>query len=110
MLCASGVSFIIDPMNRKSALAALQTISAKVHTCTQNEVSPEVVECLESASKKLFEAVQGDAYARECTNTLVVYVRVGLLGGTSKSISYRRDILESVKTLYSYISRRLDPL
>ncbi len=95
-------------MNKKSALSALHTISEKVHTCTQNEVSSEVVACLESASKKLFEAVQGDAYAKDCTNTLVVYVRAGFLGGSSKSSSYRKDILEAVETLSSYISQQPD--
>ena len=99
---------MLSTMNRESALAALQTINAKVSICTQNEISPEIVESIESASKKLFEAVQGDAYAQERTNTLVVFVRAAFLDGTSKSISYRQDILESVKTLYSYISRLPD--
>jgi len=97
-------------MNRKSALTALQTINAKVCASTQNEASPEVIESLERASKELFGAVQGDAYAKERTNVLLVFLRADFLGGTSKSIRHRQDILEGVKALYSYISRRPDPL
>ncbi len=108
ILCPFNVPLIIIVMNRESALTALQTINAKVSTCTQNEVRPDVVDCLESASKKLVEAVTGDAYAQERTNNLVVFVRAGFLGVTCKPISYRQEILESVKTLYSYISRRPD--
>ncbi len=51
-------------MRRKSALEALEAINAKVHACTENEVRPEVIECLENAARKLFVAVQGDAYLR----------------------------------------------
>ena len=97
-------------MNRKSALTALQTINAKVCRSTQSEASPEVIESLERASKELFGAVQGDEYARERTNVILVYLRAGFLGGTSKPVSHRQDILEGVKALYSYISRRPDPL
>jgi|GEM_PF-3283675 len=95
----------MNKMNRKSALEALQTISDKVSACSQNEVSPGIVEVLESASKSLVEAIHGDAYARERTNTLMVFLRADFLNRTSKLMTYRQDILESVKALYSYISR-----
>lgn len=78
--------------------------------CTHNEASPEAVESLERAAKELCRAVQGDAYANERTNVILVYLRAGFLGGTSKPISLRQDILEGVKALYSYISRRPDSL
>ena len=99
-----------DAMNRESALIALQTINAKVCISTQSEASPEIIETLERASKELVGAVQGDAYARERTNVILAYLHAGFLGGTSKPISHRQDILEGVKALYSYISRRPDPL
>ena len=95
-------------MRRKSALEALEAINAKVHACTENEVRPEVIECLENAARKLFDAVQGDAYAREQMNALVVFLRADFLRSPSKLITYRQDILDSVKALYSYISRRTD--
>lgn len=95
-------------MNRESALSALQRINAKVYACTQKEVSPEVVECLETELEKLFEAVQDDAYALDQMNILGVFVRGGFLGGTSEWMTFRQSIQGSVKTLYSYISRLPD--
>ena len=78
--------------------------------CTQNEASREVIESLEHAAEELLGAVQGDAYAQERTNVILVYLRAGFLGGASKPISHRQAILDDVKALYSYISRRPDPL
>lgn len=97
-------------MNQKLALSALETINANVSMSTQNEASPEAVESLECAAKELLSAVQDDAYAKERTNVILVYLRAGFLGGTSKPISLRQEILEDVKALYSYISRRPDSL
>ncbi len=96
-------------MNRNFALSALQIISDKVQLCAENEARPEVVDILERASRDLVAAVQGDAYAKEGADTIVVSLRAGFLSSPPSLSSHRVDILENVKALYSYISRRPDP-
>jgi hypothetical protein len=96
-------------MNRNSALAALQVINTKVSICTQNEMTPEVIESLENAVKELIAAVQGDAYAKDRTSAIIASLSAGIVASNSTSISYWQDVVDNVKALYSYISRRPDP-
>lgn len=100
---------ILNAMNRNSALAALQVINTKVSICTQNEMTPEIIESLENAVKELIATVQGDAYAKDRTSAIIASLSAGIVASNSTSISYWQDVVDNVKALYSYISRRPDP-